>query len=191
MPIYKKSLLMLAVVVAAAAVVMIHEYNQADEGVELATDELIATAATDVSDEKTEILVYVSGAVNNPGVVSMPEGARAAEAIEKCGGTMPTADMNSVNMAQVLKDGAQIKVSEKNSTVAINSKTGSEQGNMVNINQADAKALESLPGIGPAMAQRIVEYRNENGSFQSVDDLQKVKGIGKAKLEKLKDRITV
>lgn len=191
MPIYKKSLLMLVVVIAVATVVMIHEYNQADEGVELEANEPIATAATDVSEGKAEILVYVSGAVNNPGVVSVSEGARVAEAIEKCGGIMPTADMNSVNMAQVLKDGAQIKVSEKNTPVTLNSKTGSEQGSMVNINQADVKTLESLPGIGPAMAQRIVEYRNENGSFQSVDDLQKVKGIGKAKLEKLKDRVTV
>lgn len=62
---------------------------------------------------------------------------------------------------------------------------------MVNINQADAKALEALPGIGPAMSQRIVEYRNANGNFQSVEELQKVKGIGKAKFEKLKDRVTV
>lgn len=194
MSIYKKALLMLLVMITVAAGTTLYEYNQY-EGDELKTSELTATASPEVS--KNEIMVYVSGAVNNSGVVTVPEGARIADAVEKCGGVLPTADLEKVNMAQLLKDGAQIRIPEKNDLSGSSAGKqggrdfGGSQENMVNINQADAKALEALPGIGPAMSQRIVEYRNANGNFQSVEELQKVKGIGKAKFEKLKDRVTV
>ena len=140
------------------------------------------------------------GAVNQL-YADMGEGMRVADAVNKCGGVLPTADTNSINMAQVLKDGMEVKIPAKlvtsqntNGNINKTSEAGGAvvQGNsLVNINQADNKTLETLPGIGPAMAQRIIDFRKENGSFQSVDDLQKVKGIGKAKFAKIKDKVTV
>lgn len=191
MTIQKKILLMLVIVTIVAAATTLYEYSQ-DDGVEIKAHELTATASTEVS--QSEIVVYVSGAVNNPGVVTVADGSRVADAVEQCGGMLPTADTNAVNMAQTLKDGTQIRIPEKNvisSAADTANSVNTGNGDMVNINQADVKALEALPGIGPAMAQRIVDYRNSNGSFQSIDDLKKVKGIGKAKFEKLKDRVTV
>ncbi len=154
-----------------------------------------------------EITIYVTGAVNKPGLVKVAEGARAADAINACGGLLPIADSEKINLAQNLKDGQQLKVPEKersNSNVdkskidkskidkskADMSKNGGS-GEMVNINTADEKALDTLPGIGPAMAKRIIEYRETEGLFQSIEDIKKIRGIGDAKFEKLKDKICI
>ena len=109
------------------------------------------------------------------------------DAVNVCGGLLPTADEKAVNMAQVLKDGAQLQVPVKGAAGAGGS--GKDSSGRVSINTADEKALDTLPGIGPAMARRIVEYRQSNGGFQSLEDLKKVKGIGAAKFEKLKDKV--
>ena len=144
-----------------------------------------------------EITIYVTGAVNKPGLVKVAEGARAADAINACGGLLPIADSEKINLAQNLKDGQQLKVPEKersNSNVdkskADMSKNGGS-GELVNINTADEKALDTLPGIGPAMAKRIIEYRETEGLFQSIEDIKKIRGIGDAKFEKLKDKICI
>ena len=144
-----------------------------------------------------EITIYVTGAVNKPGLVKVAEGARAADAINACGGLLPIADSEKINLAQNLKDGQQLKVPEKersNSNVdkskADMSKNGGS-GELVNINTADEKALNTLPGIGPAMAKRIIEYRETEGLFQSIEDIKKIRGIGDAKFEKLKDKICI
>ena len=102
-------------------------------------------------------------------------------------------------MAQVVKDGQQLKIPEKNTDESKDSSRGASKKNnsqqdknsLVNINTASEKELDSLPGIGPAMAKRIVEYRESNGSFQSVADLKKIKGIGEAKFNKLQDKICI
>lgn len=149
--------------------------------------------------EKAQIVVYVCGAVSKPGVVRLQEGARVVDAVKACGDLLPTADAAQVNMAQPLKDGAQITVPE--TPVAL-SPAGSGAPNAastaraaatdkININTADVVALDKLPGIGPAMAARIIEYRKTEGAFQSPEDLKKVKGIGDAKFQKLKEQITL
>lgn len=197
MPIYKRSMVILLLLLAVAAGGALYGYSTSDEAIQLEAKEHIQTESNNFEENADTITVYVCGAVVNPMLVTVKAGARAAEAIEQCGGVLPTADMNAVNMAQVLKDGMQLKIPEKNTIVANGQSANggtvqnSSGGNLVNINQADAKGLEALPGIGPAMAQRIVEYREANGSFSAVEDLQKVKGIGKAKFEKLKDKATV
>ena len=137
------------------------------------------------------ITVYVSGAVNHPGVVSLAEGTRAADAVEACGGVLAQADLEAVNMAQVLKDGQQLRIPERRlDDGAVHSGSAVKDG-IIHINTADEKALDTLPGIGPAMAKRILEYRTEHGGFQTIEELRKVRGIGAAKYDKLKERIAL
>lgn len=197
MPMYKKQLIILIIILLAA--VGGTYYGLYSEEQSVALD---AAVPDDGSHAKQEITIYVTGAVNKPGLVKVPEGARAADAINACGGLLPIADSEKINLAQNLKDGQQLRVPEKDpSTVKADkskidkskadlSKNGGS-GELVNINTADEKALDTLPGIGPAMAKRIIEYRETEGAFQAIEDIKKIRGIGDAKFEKLKDKICI
>lgn len=153
--------------------------------------------------------VYVSGAVVRPGLYDVPAGARADDAVAAAGGMTMEADPTRVNLAQKLKDGMQVNVpytKRNNQKGYVNNKNGYNINNnyakekvskssanangKININTASAKELESLPGIGPSMAQKIINHRNQQ-RFNQVEDLVKVSGIGKAKLERLRDKIYV
>ena len=133
-----------------------------------------------ISPPSPEISVYVEGEVVKPGVYVLEQGALISDAIEVAGGFTTDADWSSVNLSATLKDGMQIHIY----------KTG-DVPQKVNINTAEVWLLESLPGIGETLAQRIVDYRMANGYFQSVDDLKQVDGIGVSVFEKIKDKITV
>ena len=196
MPMFKKSMLVLLAVVALAAGGAFYAGIHGQEEIV----ELDAGTAPVQEAQAKEIVVYVAGAVNRPGVVQLAEGARAKDAVDACGGFLPTADPNGVNLAQKLKDGMQVTVPEKSPQgtvvqgVAGGAQTGAAKSlpeGMVNINTADEKELDKLPGVGPAMAKRIVEYRTENGAFQSPEEIKRVKGIGDAKYEKMKDKIAL
>ena len=194
MPMFKKSMFaLLAVVTLAAGGAFYAGYCGQDDAVELDAG---AAPVREMSVKESEIVVYVAGAVNHPGVVRLAEGARAKDAVDACGGFLPTADTNGVNLAQKLKDGVQVTVPEKAPVAAQGAPTASGAARslpdgMVNINTADEKELDKLPGIGPAMAKRIIEYRTENGAFQSPEEIKRVKGIGDAKYEKMKDKIAL
>ena len=153
-----------------------------------------ATELTIPKEKKTvsKVTVYVSGAVNKPGVVTLKSGERVVNAVKKCGDVLPTADINAVNMAAELTDGMQIIIPElaENGGTSVSARLGLS-GDKVNINRANEQELDKLPGIGPAMARRIIDYRTEKGNFESVDDLKKVRGIGTAKFEKIRDKITL
>lgn len=152
--------------------------------------------------------VYVSGAVARPGLYDVPMGARADDAVLAAGGMTMEADPTRVNLALKLKDGMQVNVpfmkgkyskqygnvknnynNNNNGNAKANNNT-SKENVKININTASAQELESLPGIGANMAQRIISYRNQH-RFNSIEDLVKVPGIGKAKLERLRDRVAV
>ena len=154
------------------------------------------------------VVVHVTGAVIRPGVVTLGEGSRVNDAIGAAGGVSPDADTQQLNLARVLTDGEQIRVTRIGEVLpdpapqpgaAVTPGTGTAPGKpgagsasgTVNINTASASDLEKLPGIGPALAQRIVEYRDSHGPFASVDALTDVPGIGKAKLEALREQATV
>ncbi len=140
------------------------------------------------------IYVHVLGAVNQPGLYSFREGDRAIDAVAAAGGYTEEADRQSLNLARFLSDGEQIVVptqSETASGAALNSASPYADGGKVNLNTADSAALESLPRVGPALATRIIAWRDENGRFASVEDLMSVSGIGDKTFAGLKDLVTV
>jgi len=138
-----------------------------------------------------EIFVDVTGAVNKPGVYTLSGKSRVIDAIKAAGDSAPGADLSTINLARVLNDGEQIYVDSlvmNSSGQRVSKKTPSGP---ININRATARQLDSLDGIGPVIAARIVEYRKINGSFLSVDDLQKVSGIGAAKFAQIKSKVRI
>lgn len=150
-----------------------------------------------------EIVVHITGEVKKEGVVYLKEGARVIDAIEEAGGETKEADLSQVNLAYILQDGQKIYIPNKNeknseyitenigNNVEENSTSTREEGKKVNINTASIEELDQLPGIGPSIAQRIVDYRTEHGKFKTIEEIQDVKGIGDAKYDEIKDNITV
>lgn len=148
----------------------------------------------DSEDTQTPIVVDVSGAVASPAVVELDEGARVQDAIEAAGGLTADADISALNRAAACTDGQKIYVPRQGET-APTSDAGAAAltaaPSLVNINTADEATLDSLPGVGPSTAQAIIEDREANGAFASIDDLMRVSGIGEKKFEKLKSAICV
>jgi competence protein ComEA len=138
-----------------------------------------------------EIFVDVTGAVNNPGVYSLTGRSRVIDAIKAAGDSAPGADLSTINLARVLNDGEQIYVDStvvNSSGQRVSKKVSSGP---ININRATLRQLEALDGIGPVIAGRIIEYRKKNGSFLTIDDLQKVSGIGAAKFAQIKSKVRI
>jgi competence protein ComEA len=154
-----------------------------------------------------EIAVYVCGAVKNPGVYTFAPGERVVDALKRAGGALPDADIDQINLAEALTDAMKVTVPHKGQVLAAESSTFTDSGpsssrhrrhshggssrhklaagQSLDVNTASAEELVQLPGVGPSLAQRIVDYRQQNGSFQTVDDLQNVPGIGPSKFERL------
>lgn len=139
------------------------------------------------------VVVDVQGEVKAPGVYHLPPNSRVNDAIKAAGGPNQSADLSYINQARMVKDGEQIYVDKKiTSSTSITVRRNSTAINgILSINRASAKELEKLPGIGPVLASRIIDYRKSNGNFQSIDDLRKVQGIGASTLEKFRSKIRV
>ena len=137
------------------------------------------------------VVVDVAGAVARPNVLTLDAGSRVTDAIEGAGGALEEADLALLNLARVLVDGEQVFVPRVGEAGAAQAGSAVGADGRVNVNRADATALEELPGVGPVLAQRIVEFREANGPFGSVDDLDAVKGVGPSVLEGLADAATV
>jgi competence protein ComEA len=140
------------------------------------------------------IMVHVSGSVLKPGVYALPHASRVQDAIQAAGGLLPAADDQIMNLAAPLKDGERIKVPSRRPTDAALISSGATLtpgSRLININWATQAELESLPGIGPEMAKRILDYRDQNGPFESIEAIQQVSGIGPATYARLQDQITV
>jgi len=155
-----------------------------------------------------EVVVYVCGAVRHPGVVRLPAGARVGDAVDLAGGPTSKADLAGVNLAAKVGDGQQIVVPEKAAGGGAGAAGGAAPaagaaaaaaapgaapaaGALVNINTASLAELDSLMGIGPSTAQKIIDYRTANGGFTSIEQLMDVPGIGEAKFAAIKDAITI
>jgi competence protein ComEA len=161
---------------------------------------------------KAPIAVHVTGAVPRPGLYEFAEGARVQDAIDAAGGLLASANSDALNLAALLSDGQQLNVPYKSGEApqqqeeeeddtslnlpgASNENTqpdpSSSGGERININTATLEELDSLPGIGPTLAQRIIDYRTENGPFTAIEDIMDVSGIGPVIFENIKDLITV
>jgi competence protein ComEA len=135
--------------------------------------------------------VYVSGWVSTPGVVEVEEGAIVADAVSLAGGALEGALLDSVNLASPLAEGDHVQIPGPGDSIAGGSDPGATADGLIRVNQADAAALEELPGVGPVLAERIVSHREANGPFEVVEDLLEVPGIGEAKLASMRDLIRV
>mgnify|MGYP000530385132 FL=1 len=137
------------------------------------------------------LMVDVAGAVINPGVYSLPLNARVFEAIKAAGGLKKGADTSDINQARLLKDGEQIYVYPTTTSAGGVSRPAVRKNGPIMINRATVKDFESLDGIGPVLANRIVSYRKINGPFAAVEDLLKVPGIGQSKFAQFKEKLRV
>lgn len=146
-----------------------------------------------VQAERGTLFVHVSGAVRNPGLYELEEGARVATAVEAAGGFADDAAIDSCNLARVLTDGEQVHIAATSPSGQMEpaAEAPANSSGKVNINTASESELESLPGIGAATARKIVADRSANGPFASVEDLTRVSGIGEKKLSALADLICV
>ena len=139
------------------------------------------------------VVVHVVGAVRHPGVYRLPAGSRTRDAVRRAGGALRRADLAGVNLATRLADGEQVRVPLRAAAVA-DRRRGGDPGAppaVVHVNSASAEQLDALDGIGPALAQRIVEYRDAHGGFGSIDQLDEVSGIGPVRLESLRARLAL
>lgn len=135
------------------------------------------------------ILVHVLGAVTRPGLYELSEGDRVVDAIALAGGLSDGADPAGVNLARLVSDGEQLIVPLEGAAPAPGQPVAGD--GRVNINTADATALDTLPRVGPAMAERIIAWREANGGFSSIEDLLDVSGIGDATLDGMRDLVTL
>ena len=180
--IQKRALLILGVLTIAFSSLLVIRGN---------THEVVAPPIVAVQMSVPEILVDVTGAVNKAGVYRLSANSRVIDAIKAAGDSAPGADLSTINLARVLSDGEQIYVdgtAVNNAGVRVSKAV---HRGPININRATVAQFDSLDGIGPVIAKRIVEYRKVNGPFASIEDLQKVSGIGAAKFATLKNKIRV
>jgi competence protein ComEA len=138
------------------------------------------------------LVVHVVGAVRRPGLYRLADGSRVADALERAGGATGGAELALVNLAAPVADGTQVIVPSRRpveGTPAQSAAAAAASGGPVRLNMATLEQLDALPGVGPATAQRIIDYRQEHGAFRSVDELDAVPGIGPARLEQLRELV--
>ena len=138
--------------------------------------------------EAPKIYVHVAGSVKSPGIYQLDTGTRVYDAVLAAGGFTEKANQSSVNMARALADGEQLVVSSESSVASFEGPTSSS---LISLNQASASQLEDLPGVGPALAGRIVDWRSANGGFKAKEDLLNVAGIGDKLFASFKDLVTL
>ena len=176
--------------------IKIDESNNMDLMLETNTNEIIASSN---NEEKTIIKVHIDGQIKNRGVVELEEGSRLVDAIEKSGGLTEEADTSNINLADILQDGEKVYIYSKQEVEELKSigklneeiDNTTKKDNKININTATQAELEEITGIGPSLAQKIIEYRESNGKFKDIEELKNVYGIGDKKFESMKSQITI
>jgi competence protein ComEA len=158
----------------------------ASDGLTVPTVALATTADPDLG----PVTVYVVGAVRHPGVLVLPAGSRARDALRRAGGALRTADLTQLNLAVRLADGEMVSVPKRGAPppAVPEGDTGASTA-IVHLNSATVEQLDGLDGIGPGLAARIVAWRTEHGGFHSIDDLGQVSGIGPSRLEALRGHV--
>ena len=212
---HKAVVVAILVVIAAASGLAMASFNSRSSGVsfehsdEASVSDVRGSGDASPDDESSaksssaaEVYVDVDGAVVRPGVYRLKDGARVSQAIDAAGGLTAEADVTGLNRASKVADGQKIYVPKVGEQQTVSADGGADGGavlasgandvaGLVNINTASAAELQTLSGIGPSMAQSIIDERTKNGAFASVDDLMRVSGIGEKKLAKIKDCICV
>ena len=189
------------ILICVVSYLIFENNSHKDEQVNVQIEEYEKEEKSMESEDKDceNIIVHIAGEVNNPGIVELREGSRIKDVIEAAGGVTSDADMNRVNLAYEVKDEQKIIIPNKNSQGDIEVidenqdfiEEGDKSNILVNINTATQSELESLTGIGPSMASKIISYRNQNGKFKSKEDIKNVPGIGNSKYENIKEEITI
>lgn len=151
--------------------------------------------------EIEQIVIHITGEVNYPGIVVLKDGSRIVDAIYAAGGEKEEADLNKLNLAYILNDGEKIYVPNKNEvnqieedsyiSSEINDENTSSKSKLININTATVEELITLPGIGEATANKIIQYRNQNGKFKDIEEIKNIPGIGDNKFNNLKEFIKI
>jgi competence protein ComEA len=139
-------------------------------------------------------VVSVSGKVARPGLVEVPAGARVADVLEAVGGALPGTDLTGLNLARKISDGEQVPVGVAAPEAAVagaDPTAGAAPGGKVDLNAATVQQLDTLPGVGPVMAQRILDWRTRNGRFARVEQLRDVEGIGERRFSQLRELVTI
>lgn len=192
----KKSAFFFVIGISVILFLVFQHKNSADPNPEMTPvpePETGKEATEDTAVEDSVMVVDVKGAIKKPGIYEVPADARVNDVIEMAGGFMKQADQSMVNLAQKVQDEMVIAIPKKgespNNPDAV-ANTTDTQGK-VNLNKAEQAEIETLPGIGPSKAQAIIDYREENGLFQNMDDLLEISGIGEKTLENLEDYVQV
>ncbi len=158
-------------------------------------EQQILTEEASAMAPKAYLCVYVCGAIQNPGVYEVPEGSRLYEVVDLAGGMLEDADDMYLNLAREVRDGEQIVILTSEQTLgadgSVRTETFDGMQGLVNINTASVEELTTLTGIGESRAEAIIEYRERNGGFDTIDAIMRVSGIKEALFAKIKDRITV
>lgn len=193
----KTKIILLCVLLAGCVLTSIAAEYFAKSG---SNEEMPAIPAAEEAAQEKLIKVYVSGAVQQPGIYDLKAGSRATDAIDRAGGFTEAANLEKVNLAKKLKDGSQVnvpslsagklKTRQQSSVSAPADSQSTAVQEKVNINTADAELLDTLPGVGMATAQKIIEYRSKH-PFSKIEDLLQVSGIGEAKFARMKDRVCI
>ena len=204
----KERKIVVVIIILAVALLSWKIYSSNSGFEELDSNEIMAsnTSKEESTEEESEemIVVHITGEVKKQGVVKTKEGSRIEDIIEAAGGLTENADITDVNLAYTVEDGVKIRIPSNNDEtdakenyisedagekIIISDEETSSKASVVNINNATQEQLEELPGIGPSIASRIVEYRTKNGKFKTVEDIKNVTGIGDSKYEKIKELI--
>ncbi len=199
----KEILLILAIGILVIAVIgyYIYTLTQQNDYQELEDAVDNTQEAKEIREDEEEIIIHIAGEVNTPGIVKIKEGARIADVIEKAGGLTQNANIKNVNLAYEVEDGQKITIpgeEQQEEYITEDSGEGVIQENQtggtnkkVNINNANQTELTTLPGIGENTAQKIIDYREQNGKFNTIEDIKNVSGIGDSKYENIKEYITI
>lgn len=149
---------------------------------------------TNINKSEDNIIIHIAGCVENEGVYEIKKDSRISDAVEIAGGLTSDANTKVINLAQKLSDGQKIYIPNINEDIEEYEDENINLFNyddLVNINTANQTELETLPGIGPSTADKIIKYRKENGNFENIEDIKNVSGIGDAKYENIKDKICI
>lgn len=182
------------------------DYDTVENEQNILISENTITDSSENTEEDEMIAIHITGSVKIPGVVRVKEGSRIEDVIEAAGGLTEDADITNVNLAYTVSDGIKIRipsvdddleedddyiVEDSGNGVVISDGSTSSSSSLVNINTATQTELETLSGIGPSLASKIIEYRETYGNFESIEDIKNVSGIGDSKYESIKDYIEV